>query len=294
MNLENLIGNKEIKDKLISIVENKKVVNSYLFIGEEGIGKKEFAKEFSRMILCEKENFEKDIECDSCIKFISENHPDFFIIEKDENSIKIDQIRNLVEKSQEKPVLSKRKVYIINDADSMTKEAQNSLLKTLEEPPEYIVIILIASNENNLLTTIKSRCTKINFNRIEKEELKKYIKDNNCSIGKIFKIKESIEIYKEINNLFNKLLENKLNSKIDFINESEIIYKSKEEIKDILDYINIIFYKEIRKGNNILIDCIEIIEDAKLRLSSNCNFDMTIDNMLFKIWEEINEKHNRC
>ena len=104
--------------------------------------------------------------CKSCVEFDGGNNPDFVYIEPDGKVIKIEQIRELQTKVIEKPVNSNKKVYVINDADLMTKEAQNCLLKTLEEPPEYIVIILIVNNESKVLTTIKSRCMKIYFEKI--------------------------------------------------------------------------------------------------------------------------------
>ena len=97
---------------------------------------------------------------------------------EDGKSIKIEQIRYMQEKIAEKPIASNKKVYIINNSDTMTKEAQNCLLKTLEEPPEYAVIILVLANENNMLNTIKSRCTKIMFNPISKEEIIHYFNSN--------------------------------------------------------------------------------------------------------------------
>ena len=115
-------------------------------------------------------------------------------------------------KVAEKPVNSGKKVYIINDADLMTKEAQNCLLKTLEEPPEYIVIILIVSNENKMLTTIKSRCMKMYFEKVSDDEIRNFLA-NQCevqnitrnmlkvcdgSIGKCFDIKNKLEDYKLI------------------------------------------------------------------------------------------------
>ena len=89
----------------------------------------------------------------------------------DEGKIKIEQLRNLQSKIIEKPIISNKKVYVIKDADTMTKEASNCLLKTLEEPPSYIIIILIGANESMFLNTIKSRCTKILFNKIEDDKL---------------------------------------------------------------------------------------------------------------------------
>ena len=97
---------------------------------------------------------------------------------EDGKSIIIEQIRYMQEKIAEKPIASNKKVYIINNSDTMTKEAQNCLLKTLEEPPEYAVIILVLANENNMLNTIKSRCTKIMFNPLSKEEIIHYFNSN--------------------------------------------------------------------------------------------------------------------
>ena len=113
--------------------------------------------------------------CKSCIEFDSNNNPDFLYIEPDGNSIKIEQIRDMQKRIQEKPIISEKKVYIIDNADKMTVEAQNSLLKTLEEPPEYATIILIGSNENAFLTTIKSRCMILHFNPIEDEKMLQYL-----------------------------------------------------------------------------------------------------------------------
>ena len=125
------------------------------------------------------------------------------------------------EKIYEKPIVSNKKVIIINDSDKMTEEAQNSLLKTLEEPPEYIVIILITANENKLLNTIKSRCLKISFNTIDQKQMLEYITKNQImsnpsknilnmcggSIGKLQKINESIEEYNKIEQITNNMLQ---------------------------------------------------------------------------------------
>lgn len=183
----------------------------------------------------------------------------------------------------------------------MTKEAQNCLLKTLEEPPEYATIILVASNENKLLNTIRSRCIKINFNKIKDEEISEYIRKNSTenlssniisfcdgSLGKALKIKEEKETYLKLEELINKL---EINDLIDVLNNSEILYKSKENIYDLLEYINVILLKtrEMKKINSV-----KYVEEAKKRLIANSNYDMTIDNLLIKMWEEINEKYSRC
>lgn len=130
---DKIIGNDKIKEMLYKSVKDKKTSHSYLFVGIEGIGKKEIAKEFAKMLLCINENKYCNT-CKSCIEFDSNNNPDFLYIEPDGNSVKIEQIRYIQRKIQEKPIISNKKVYIINDADRMTTEAQNCLLKTLEEP----------------------------------------------------------------------------------------------------------------------------------------------------------------
>ena len=202
MSFEKVLGNNKIKDNLIDTINNNNVSHSYMFIGQEGVGKKQISIEYAKMILCLSENRSNCDFCNSCIKFNTSNHPDFLEVKPDGNYIKISQIRELQTKIYQKPIIADKKVIIIDDAEKMTEEAQNSLLKTLEEPPKYIVIILIVSNENLLLNTIKSRCLKLYFNNLTTSEITTYIKNNNVinnptenvlnlcngSIGKIEKI----------------------------------------------------------------------------------------------------------
>ena len=162
---ENIFGNNSIKKVLEQSIYSNKVSHSYLMIGISGIGKKMIATEFAKGILCLSENKSCNY-CKSCIEFDGNNNPDFFCIEPEGSSIKIGQIRELQKRIQEKPIISEKKVYIIDQADLMTKEAQNCLLKTLEEPPEFATIILVGTNENAFLTTIKSRCMILHFNPI--------------------------------------------------------------------------------------------------------------------------------
>ena len=241
---EGILGNEKNKKILEKSLELSKSSHSYIFWGTEGIGKKAIAKEFAKKILCIG-NKQNNCSCKSCIEFSSSNNPDFLLIESDDGKIKIEQIREMQRKIAEKPIISDKKVYIINDADKMTTEAQNCLLKTLEEPPEYITIILICSNENNLLSTIKSRCTRMYFEPIEINEVKKYIKGINISkdinenilnlsqgsIGKAIKLVENQSLYENIEKLLEDLTKKDL---IDIIKMSEEIYKSKEEIESIL------------------------------------------------------------
>ena len=202
---ENIVGNNKIKESLKNAVKSNNVSHSYLFVGKAGVGKKKFAKDLAKKVMClgsnggaqnngvknnevqnnnvANDNLELDFDnCDSCIKFDANSNPDFSIIVPDGKSIKIEQIRNLQARIVEKPISSSKKVYIIDDADTMTEESQNCLLKTLEEPPEYAMIILIASNENRMLQTIKSRCVIIRFEDLTNEEISQILHTNDQDI----------------------------------------------------------------------------------------------------------------
>lgn len=295
---ENILGNEKNKKILEKSIELNKTSHSYIFWGTEGIGKKIIAKEFAKKILCI-QNHDYNCKCKSCIEFDSNNNPDFQLIEATDGKIKIEQVREMQKKISEKPIISDKKVYIINDAGTMTKEAQNCLLKTLEEPPEYITIILICSNEDNLLSTIKSRCTRMYFEPIKEEEIKKYIELNfpeqqisekiislsQGSIGKTIKLNEKKYIYENIEDI---LLSMQKKDLIEIVQMSTEIYKAKEEINPILEYINVLLIK-LSKKNIKYIKCIQIVEETKKRLKANSNYDMCIDYMIFSMWHEMIE-----
>lgn len=301
MEFENIIGNTEVKNYLQNSIKQNNILHSYLFLGTQGIGKLLIAKEFAKSILC-LENADNICGCKSCTCFDGQNHPDFYLVNEEGENIKIDAIRELTERIIEKPIVSNRKVYIINDCDRMTKEAQNCLLKTLEEPPEFVVIILISSNENLILNTIKSRCMSIKFKNIEDKKLLDYainslgydnisknlLKSFDGSIGKALKLKDNKEKYDSIDEFILNLSKKDL---IDIILDSKIIY-DKENIYDILDYIIVVLYSNYT-NNEKYIDCIKYVNKCAERLKANSNFDMSIDYMIIGMWEELNENSNR-
>ena len=288
---ENILGNEKNKNILEKSIKLNKFSHSYIFWGIEGIGKKIIAKEFAKNILCLEQ--QENCNCKSCIEIDSNNNPDFQLIEPNEGKVKIEQIREMQRKVAEKPIISNKKVYIIDNADTMTTEAQNCLLKTLEEPPEYITIILICSNEDNLLSTIKSRCTRMHFETIDIEQMRKYIKQtypeqeiseniinlSQGSIGKAIKLNEKKDIYENIEKIFLSMQNKDL---IDIMQMAEEIYKAKEDINMVLDYMNVILLK-LSKEKIKYIRCIDIVEQTKKRLKANSNYDMCIDNLLFNM-----------
>ena len=299
---ENIAGHENIKNILSNNLNTKNILHSYLFIGEDGIGKKMLAKEFAKAILCTSENNRPCNICKSCVEFNTNNNANFNLINEEGSAIKIEQIRNMQVKIAEKPINSNYKVYLINDAELMTQEAQNCLLKTLEEPPEYIVIILITSNENKVLNTIKSRCMKLYFNNLDKNSVKKVLTEKfemedindsfldaaGGSIKKALLIKEKSSEYEQITKLFDIIDKENL---VNFINSASIIYENKDDIYNILDYINILLDIKIRSNSNNsskFANCIFTVEEVKKRLRANSNYDMSIDYLLMNMWKEIN------
>lgn len=293
---EKVIGNDKIKEMLEKSIEKETTSHSYLFVGIQGIGKKMIATQMAKKILCTEQGQKE--KCKSCMEFESKNHPDYMYIEPDGNSIKIEQIRFMQKKIQEKPIIANKKVYILNDADTMTIEAQNCLLKTLEEPPKFATIILIGSNENAFLTTIKSRCMTFHFQPIENEKIQRYMETNygitnltksylamfQGSIGKAILLKDKQEEYEKIENIVQNLEKKDL---LEIMQLAQNLYKAKEEIFEILEYMNILLFNQA-KANHLYTNCIKIVENTKKRLKQNANYDMSIDNLLFNMWEEFN------
>ena len=283
---EKILGNAKNKELLNNI---SSPAHAYMFEGQDGIGKFLFAKEFANKFLCISDN-KPCYKCKSCMQFINENNMDFKIISPIDDSIKINQIREIISKIHEKPILSDKKIYIINDADKMTVQAQNCLLKILEEPPLYVMIILVVSNEQLILNTIKSRCVKIRFENINDNELIDYFKNNgypinenmikmyNGSIGKAQILHKNSEKFMKIAEVFNK------DSKIDFLKTSKEIYEEKEDVKSFLEYMNILFFDKCNSDIRYT-KCIDKVNDILEKLKYNTNVEMAIDELLLEIWD---------
>lgn len=275
---ENIIGHKKEKELLINFLEKDNISHAYLFSGKKGIGKSKIAKEFAKEIL-------KTQSLESC--------PDFKYITKkeDKKDILVEQIRkDLIDDIYISPINGDKKVYIIDDADLLNVVAQNSLLKTLEEPPRYVVIILISSNTNSFLPTIQSRVNEIVFDGIDKENLKVYIEKNydvelsdnilsfiDGSIGSAINIIEKglLDKFLCIEDLYNKLCVK------DVITSFKISEGIDFSLGYMLDYLEYILYKEGKFYT------IKFVENAKIRLKFNGNYDIIMDNMLLKIIDNI-------
>ena len=240
--MKGIVGNSKIILELKSIIKSKNIGHAYLFSGMDGVGKFLIAKEFAKAILCLNSTDTYCSLCDACSCF--EASPDFVLVEPEDGLIKVDSIRALSENIMLKPTISQNRVFIINDADCMNESAQNALLKILEEPPTYATIILITSNKEKILRTIKSRCTILNFNKLTDDELKSIFPEEkiseemlsfaNGSAGKYLKLKDSdyinsLTILEQALSL-NDLLA--INKAFDSLKKDK---KIKEDINDIFD-----------------------------------------------------------
>ncbi|AVD36756.1 ATP-binding protein [Clostridioides difficile] len=310
MYFENIIGQDFAKKYLTNSIKKNKLNNAYMFEGMDGIGKKKFADELSKLLL-DYENLE--------------NSPDYVLIKPDGNSIKIAQIRNLQSDIVIRPHRD-YKIYIINNAEKMTLEAQNALLKTLEEPPNYAIIILVTNNKESLLETIKSRCDIIKFSPIPIEDLKSYLIDTGIeeeraqllatfsrgSIENALNLSQSSEfsvMREDVQQYIQIMLDKNI---IEILNIPNNMEKYRGKIITLLDMMinyfrDIILLKEnVNKNMLINVDklvfiqnmsgkisysqlskIIDIIEDVKNKIKSNCNFNISIQVMSLNIYEVI-------
>ena len=177
---KDVVGHKDILKYISSAVENNRVSHAYILNGERGSGKKMLANLFAMTLLCETGDNEPCGKCHSCKQAESGNHPDIIRVTHEKpNSISVDDIRTQVNNTVDiKPYQGPYKVYIIPQADMMTPQAQNAILKTIEEPPSYAVFLLLTENAETLLPTINSRCVMLKLRNIKDTLIKKYLMEN--------------------------------------------------------------------------------------------------------------------
>jgi DNA polymerase-3 subunit delta' len=165
----NIIGRQAEKDLFKNIISGGRLHHAYIFSGREGSGKKLFAKELARSIICAENSFFSPCQCRHCRVFSGSVHPDIHITE--ESPVKIEVARNIASEAFMSPLSAAKKIYIIDNAHTFTKEAANAILKTLEEPPEDTHFFLITDRYEHVLHTIRSRCINIRFNSLTDEDV---------------------------------------------------------------------------------------------------------------------------
>lgn len=325
----NIIGQEHIKEHLKTSITTNKISHAYLITGEVQAGKEFIAHIFAQSILCEDkiDGVDPCGKCHSCIQAITKNHPDIITVTHAKpNTVSVNDVREqIINTAAVKPFESKYKIYIMNEAEKMTPEAQNALLKTLEEPPEYVVIMLLTTMKDAMLPTILSRCVQLDMRPVEDKIVRKYlmnelkIPDYQADIcvafarGNIGKARslatseefenikdEAIRVLKYIRNMdvadmvetLKKLQEYKMNTN-DFLDIMTIWYRDVLLYKATMDADAIIFKDEgaqIRKNaSESAYDGIEeilnAIEKTKARLKANVNFDLAMELLLLTIKE---------
>lgn len=262
MSFKDIIGQEKAVNILLKSLKEDNVSPSYIFIGSEGVGKKFTAIEFAKTINCLNlnNNLESCNTCHTCNKINKQCCPDLKIVEPIKGSIRIEQIRELRREIDLKPFENRKKIYIIENAEKMTIEASNCLLKTIEEPPEYAILILICMNIDSILPTIISRCQLIKFRLIDSSKIRKILLKKidleeskaelvsrlaQGSIGRAFKLildKEYFNRREKLLDYLTKILPGKCDSNF-FINIEKILTDI-SEMDEILEII-LLWYRDI-------------------------------------------------
>ena len=326
---KDVVGHKNIIKYIESAVSADAVSHAYILNGERGSGKKMLANLFAMSLQCQNRQEDGDAcgKCQSCKQAVSGNHPDIIRVTHEKpNTISVDDIREQVNNDIViKPYSSKYKIYIIPEADLMTVQAQNALLKTIEEPPEYAVIMLLTENAETLLPTIRSRCVMMKLRNIKDQLVKKYLmeqmeipdyKADVCvafaqgNLGMAIMLATSYH-FNEIKEEAVHLLKN-----IDEMDVSELMEAVKKcmtyklEINDYLDiiaiwYRDVLIYKATKSVDRVVFsdqlryireraskssyegieNILDGIEKAKSRIKANVNFELTMELLLLTIKE---------
>jgi DNA polymerase III subunit delta' len=177
LNNNSLAGHDKNRTVLLKLFHEGFVSGSYLFSGIESVGKKLTALWFAKLLNCREENAPCGV-CVSCRKIDGGIHPDVKLITRDEAKtvITIDQVRGqVIDEANYKPFEGKYRVFIVDDAHLLNEQAQNAMLKTLEEPGETVVLVLVTSRPSELLPTIVSRCRELRFFPLSREEMEKIL-----------------------------------------------------------------------------------------------------------------------
>ena len=250
-----ILGHEAVKINLQKAIKYNRVSHGYLIVGEEGMGKKTLADAFALSLLCEKGGTEGCMACHACKQMLSKNHPDcIYVTHEKPGSIGVEDIRKQVNGTVGiRPYSSEYKVYIIDEAEKMTGQAQNALLKTIEDPPGYAVILLLATSQEAFLPTILSRCVKLSLKPLKDSVIKEYL------LGRMEVKEQEADVYAAFarGNLGKAI---SLASSEDFkLLYSELLYLLKQikqmDIGEMLNYI-----RRLREENIDLNECLEFMQ----------------------------------
>lgn len=324
---KDVIGQEQIVTHLQNAISSKKVAHAYIIHGERSSGKEFIAKVFAKALQCEGDGEKPCGECRSCKQAEGNNHPDIIFVQHEKpNTIGVEDIRQKINSDIAiKPYSGSHKVYIVNECEKMTVQAQNALLKTLEEPPAYAVILLLTTSLDTLLPTILSRCVALNMRPLQDDLVKNYLmrqihvpeyKAEVCvafargNLGRAKALASSEEfdhIKQEAVTLLKYIKDMEIHELVAAIKK---ISEYQFDINDYLDilsvwYRDVLLFKATNDANHLIFKdeiqyirkvadqsayegietIIEALDKAKARLKANVNFDLTMELLLLTIKE---------
>jgi DNA polymerase III subunit delta' len=327
-----IVGNEKTIEKLKKAVKSGELSHAYIFEGPEGIGKKTLALEFAKMILCHSADIPCE-KCQSCLKLKTENHPDLFLespVKKKSTSkstYSVSDIEKMQSEMRRKPNESKKKVFIITEGEKLSVDSQNKFLKTLEEPLDNIVTIILVNNANKLLKTTTSRCQTVKLEAIPDRDIENYIIEEYGEIQKLDSVLSFARgnIGKTIELLKDEKFQDRRIKVIDII--SDIIEKDitkvfsglkffeeeKEYVSELLDIMtswfrDLLLYEKTKTEEFLInkdrfrmlnyqsqmlstiqiYDIVKRIGQTRLDLEHNVNYQLTIELLLLTIYEHSN------
>ncbi len=320
---DDFLGNEYVVKGLENMISSGRMSHAFIFDAPEGFGKLTLAKTFAKTLQCEKGGTAPCGECFSCKSADSDENPDIIFVSSDKATFGVDKTREeIIEKSLLKPYSSRYKIFIIKDAQKMTEQAQNTLLKTIEEPPSYGIYILLTTNYNTFIETILSRCALIRLNGlsegvIERELVKKGLcgEDDGrviaaCSggsLGRAIKLSQDegfMELRMKAAHIPARIEDADLMGLYDIMND---MIATEDRLPELIELLYV-FYRDVLVqacgGSIIQKDLEEEIKKISKKVSlkrllrgansvleagnmikMNVNKQMSIENMLFKIKE---------
>ena len=318
-NFKNIIGHEQIIQHMSTALKNKKISHAYIFEGPNGSGKNMLAKAFAKALECEAGYGDSCNMCRSCHQMDTGNQPDVkWLTHEKPATISVDDIRTQINSDMAiKPYSSKYKIYIVDEAEKMNEQAQNALLKTIEEPPSYGIIMLLTNNLESMLPTILSRCIVFHLKPVDNYKIT--VPDYKARVCAAFSqgvVGKAIDM--ALSEDFNDLQYYVFNI-VKNIHEMDIyevieavkrLSAYKTDINDVIDmmmvwYRDVLILKVTKDANAIvykdqyrflmeqanrssyegLNEIIQSLERAKARLAANVNFDVTMEMMLLAMKE---------
>lgn len=320
-----IVGHEQIKEHMQAAIRDKKPFHAYLFQGEEGVGKEALARTFAAGLQCQSESADKPCkECVSCRQMESGNQPDVIWVTREKASLGVDEIREQLCNTMDiKPFSSPYKIYLVPEAEKMTEAAQNALLKTIDEPPEYGIVILMTSNISALLPTIQSRCLTMEFRPLSTAVVESFVKEH-CQVpdyqarasaafaqgnlGKAMRYAKSEDFIERKDHIISLLRHVEQMDLSEMLAVIKDLGTRKDEVRDYIDlmvlwYRDVLLFKATKDINQLLFqdeasyisreashrsyekieEILQAFEKAKVRLRANVNFDITMELMLLTL-----------